>query len=308
MNPYGASGRLLGAQRPAQIVHRPSLPLPSATQAPLFRVRGGPILVLQLVARLRSAASATVSTLQPRANPDSGLADVNLGAATAYTSLAVGNLLGLSANGAAAGALGVGGAIAGMTGPAIVDVGTIDAVTSAANTPDVEWFLVYQPLIPGATVTAVLSGNARGQETKVMPGPRWLRRRSAVVPQAAQAAIFRVTGGPVLIYALVGDTQTAFSATVTNLSALANPTSGLADVALAAATAVASLASGTLLVPSTLGAAFAAAGAGPGQIAPFVVDAGTIDLLTSANNPGAVEWSVCFEPLHPAGSVVIATA
>lgn len=309
MNPYGAIGRGYGTQRPAQVVNRPALALPSATQAPLFRIRGGPILVLQLVGIFRSAGSATASNLNLVANPDSGLTDVNLATAASYADKAIGTLVGPAANGAAGGALQFGTAIGGMTGPFVADVGTIDALTTGANTPNVEWFLAYQPLVPGAVVNAVLSGNARGRATRELTGPRWLRRRSTLVPQTAQAAIFRVTGGPILLYALVGDVTAAFDATVTNLSLLSNPTSGLTDLAFGTVVAVASLASGALLVVPSVAGTILKTGGGASTIAPIVVDAGTIDVLTSANNlTGKVEWNAAWEPLHPAGNLVIASA
>jgi hypothetical protein len=308
MNPYGASGRGYGTQRPAQVVNRPSLALPNASQAPLFTIRGGPVLVHQLVGIFRSAASATSSNLSIVANPDSGLTDVAASAATSYTSRAIGTLVGLPANGSGA-SLNVGTAIAGMTGPFIADVGTIDALTSADNTPNVEWFLAYQPLVPGAYVNAVLSGGSRGRATKEMTGPKWLRRRSTIVPQSAQAAIFRVTGGPIMLHAVVGDVTAAFDATATNLSLLSNPTSGLTDLAFGTVVAVASVASGALLIVPSVAGTILKTGGGASTIAPIIVDAGTIDLLTSANNlTGSVEWNVAWEALHPAGNLVIATA
>jgi len=134
-------------------------------------------------------------------------------------------------------------------------------------------------------------------------------RNTAALPQTAQAAIFTITGGRVIITALVGEVTTAMDATATNLKVTANPTVG-ADVDIAANVAVASDPAGTLY---TLPSAFATALA-KGQAVPLaangegvVASPGTIDLVTSASNAaGRVKWTMYWLPLDSGARVVAA--
>ncbi len=298
-------------QQQAQVAMRPALALPQTAQAPIFRVRTGPVLLKQLVGRLTVAADGTVTNLNPVANPDSGVADVNLSTATAITSLAAGTLLGPSGVGIGA-ALSKAGAISGLDREIVVDIGTIDLLTSASNAAArAYWLAAYEPLVPGASLVPVLpSGTVRALDTRQVGPMRRLRRRGGLVPQTAQSAIFAVQGGPILVWAFAGKVTAAASATATNLSVVANPTAaGIADVPIGTATAVASLAAGNIigLQVAGIGSALALGGAAAMLVTPIVVDVGTIDLLTSASNATLqAEWTVLWQPLHPSGRLVVA--
>ena len=289
------------------VVHRPAAVLPATAQAPIFRVRGGPVRLLNLLGKNTIATNGTATNLTPVANPASALADVNLATATAVASLGVGTLVSLQGAGIGA-ALTKAGAVSGLNQPIAIDAGTIDLLTSATNPGAFEWFGTYEPLFPGAYLEPVLPASMRGQLARRLGTARWVSRRSAVMPATAQSPILRVTGGPVLLWALVGRVETAMSATATNLSVVANPTSGLTDVVIGAATAIASLAVGAFLSlqAAGIGSALIVTGAAQTLGTPLIVDTGTIDLLTSATNTGAAKWAALWEPIHPAGRLILA--
>lgn len=136
--------------------------------------------------------------------------------------------------------------------------------------------------------------------------PRRVKRAAAALPQAAQAALFNVRGGRVRIDQIYGRFTAAADATITNLSLVANPTTG-ADVALCAATAITSQAAESIAgITGTLASALqlSAGGAIVGQADPVIVKDGTIDALTSAANAAArVEWICLYTPLDPGANV-----
>ncbi len=307
-NQFGGMGRPLYAQRPPLIIHRPAAALPNNAQAPIFTVRGGQVRLLQLLADFEAAADATVTNLTLVANPSNGIADTNLHTAQAIASTAIGTLHAVTGAG-----IGVapsrGGAVSGMNQPIIIDNGTIDALTNANNAAArVAYYALVEPLTAGASLTPVLAAGRGYSTIEQSPFYKFIKRRAAVVPQTAQAAIFRVTGGPILLWCLYGKVTTAFSAVATNLTVVGNPSSGVADVNLCTATAVTSLpASNPLsLQVAGIGSALATGGAAQSLLTPIIVDAGTIDLLTSASNPGAVEWTAIWQKLHPNGNLIIA--
>lgn len=290
------------------VVHRPSAVVPQTAQAPIFEVHGGPVKVHQLVGKLTAAADATASNLSAVADLDSGLADVSLNTATAIANLGVGTLLALSGAGIGV-ALSTGGAASGMNQPIAVDSGDVDLLTTGNNaTASPYWLMLYEALTPGAFVTPVLpTAGMRGLDTVPVGPMRRARRRAAVIPATAQDDIFSIQGGPVLLWALIGKVTTAADATATNLTVVANPTSGLADVNLCTATAIANTAVNNLLslAVAGIGTALQIGGAARSLLTPIIVDVGTIDLLTSATNPMAAEWTALWQPLHPAGRLIV---
>ena len=135
-----------------------------------------------------------------------------------------------------------------------------------------------------------------------------IERATAALPQTAQSALFTVRGGAILVHALVGRFTAAASATATNLTIVANPTTG-ADVNLSAALAIASLAVGhTVALGATVGAALGSNASGvvlvPTYGGAIMVPVGTIDALTSASNATArVEWMMLWTALDENAAV-----
>ena len=311
MSAYGISGRVSpGFQGPMMVAHRPAAVLPqTGTASPMFKVAGGPIRIHQWLTKLTIASNATANNLTPVADPTSGLADVNLATATSVASLGVGTLINPSGAGIGV-ALQKAGATSGMNQPIVVDIGNLAFTTSGNNPGAGEQFLLYQPLVQGAYVTPVLPSTVRGQAAAKVGDMRWVRRQGGAIPASGvQSAILRVTGGPILLWALVGKVTLAASATAVNLSVIANPTSGLTDVVLATATAIANTALSNLLSLQVagIGSAIAIGGAAMTLLTPIIVDTGTIDLLSSAaTNPMQVAWNALWQPLHPGGRLIIA--
>ena len=134
-------------------------------------------------------------------------------------------------------------------------------------------------------------------------------RATATLPQTAQAAIFTVATGRVIVTSLVGTVTTATGATATNLSVIGNPTTGT-DVVLASTVASASKEIGaTFTLPVTFGSALQvqnAGGAGLPLGTGFVLNPGTLDILTSASNTGSIKWDITYVPLDDGASITAA--
>jgi hypothetical protein len=134
-------------------------------------------------------------------------------------------------------------------------------------------------------------------------------RATATIPQTAQAAIYTVSGGRVIVTSLVGEVTTVMGGTATTVKVTSNPTTGT-DVDLTSATAVTSKEVGSLItLPLTLGGALvvnsAGAGETPGALG-FLVPIGTIDLVTSASDTGSIKWSLTYIPYDDGASVAAA--
>jgi hypothetical protein len=136
-------------------VDRATAALPQTTQAAIFSVAGGRVLITGLVGEVTTVMGATVTTLKVTSNPTTGT-DVDLTSATAVTSKEVGSQFTLpaaSGSGLVVNNGGGGGQLPAHN-PYLVPIGTIDLVTSASDTGSVKWSLTYVPLDDGATVTA----------------------------------------------------------------------------------------------------------------------------------------------------------
>lgn len=135
-----------------------------------------------------------------------------------------------------------------------------------------------------------------------------VQRATAVLPATTQAAIFTIGTGRVIVTSLIGTVTTATSATATNLSVTGNPTSGT-DVVLASVLAVASKEVGsTFTLPVTFGSALQVQAAGAAGLpigTGYILNPGTLDLITSATNTGSVKWDLTYVPLDD-GAVVTA--
>jgi hypothetical protein len=136
-------------------VDRATAALPQTTQAAIFTVAGGRVLITGLVGEVTTVMGATATTLKVTSNPASGT-DVDLTSATAVTSKEVGSQFTLpatSGSGLVVNNAGGSGQLPAHN-PYIVPVGTVDLVTSASDTGSVKWSVTYVPLDDGATVTA----------------------------------------------------------------------------------------------------------------------------------------------------------
>lgn len=136
-------------------VNRTAALLPATTQAAIFTVAGGKVLVTSLVGEVVVVMPATTNTVKVTGNPTAGT-DVDWTTATSTASKEVGSIISLpvTAGGALAVANAGGGNAISPTG-FVAQIGTIDLVTSGtAATGTVKWTLTYVPLESGASVTA----------------------------------------------------------------------------------------------------------------------------------------------------------
>lgn len=135
-------------------------------------------------------------------------------------------------------------------------------------------------------------------------------KSAAVVPNAAPANLFVVSGGAVLITSLVGKVSTVFTSTVTTLNMGAAPTVGTANAsAIHASTVLTSAALGAWVTPA-LSSGIAGAGVVANGISwvendggDFIVDAGNITYQASAANTGQIVWYLTYIPLDTGASV-----
>lgn len=153
------------------------------------------------------------------------------------------------------------------------------------------------------------TGIAGKQQRQMVLGAT-VNRAAALLPQTAQAAIFNVLGGKVLVTSLVGEVVVVMPATTNTVKVTGNPTSGT-DVDWTTATSPASKEAGSIItLPVTAGGALAVASAGGGNaIAPtgYVAQVGTIDLVTTGSAAtGTVKWTLNYVPIDDGAYVTAA--
>ncbi|MGW1497578.1 hypothetical protein ACWCQW_03120 [Streptomyces mirabilis] len=133
-------------------------------------------------------------------------------------------------------------------------------------------------------------------------------RTTQTIPQTAQAALFTVSGGRILLTSLVGEVTTVIGGTATTLTIVGNPTTGT-DVNIGTATAITSKEVGSLIgLAGTVGTALNVQSAGAGSVptSGVIVPIGTLDWLTSASTTGAIKWSLTYVPFDNGASVTAA--
>lgn len=155
-------------------------------------------------------------------------------------------------------------------------------------------------------------GEGAGPGRMTVPGALGYRvvRQSAVLPATTTGSIFRVNGGRVALYVLLGRFTVAADGTATNLTVVNTVpiAANGATTNLTSASAITSLALGSsLTLPATVGGALVI---GTGAVAlpmtPLIVNPGTIDLTTSATNAGQVRWVAYYVPLEGGASITAA--
>jgi hypothetical protein len=136
---------------------------------------------------------------------------------------------------------------------------------------------------------------------------QWIRvqRATDTLPQTATETLFTVSGGRILLKALIGEVTTAIQNQACNLSVVVDSDAGAADD-LASVLSIANDGVGTYYTPEGDGTALLKTGIGWGQscLTPVVIGAGVIQITTSASNTGSVKWDLYYLPLDPAAYVV----
>jgi len=149
-------------------------------------------------------------------------------------------------------------------------------------------------------------------------GAPWTRRTygiaertTAALPQTADGALFRITGGKIRLLEIVGEVTTAIQNQANNTKIKHNPSGVGADVDLCAVLDIANDAVGTLYAIT-------------GDFSDAMVDGlwsletdelmekrgiilgpGDIELDCAASNTGSVKWTVTWEPFDEGGSLAV---
>lgn len=141
-------------------VQRATAALPATTQAAIFTVSGGRVVLTSLLGEVTTIIQAQANAVKVTSNPTTG-SDVDLCATVDVNALEVGGKLSLIPDfDATPFSVALGKQLAGAApfglGPRgiVLAAGTLDLVTGATNTGSVKWDLHYVPLDLGATVTA----------------------------------------------------------------------------------------------------------------------------------------------------------
>jgi len=136
-------------------------------------------------------------------------------------------------------------------------------------------------------------------------------RATATLPATAAQNIFTVSGGRILLVALVGEVTTIIQAQATTVKVTSTPTTGSAIDMSAATTDINALEVGgriTLANPPAAATALVKTNAGytdlPGVRA--IVPIGTISYTTGATSTGSIKWDLVYIPLDTAATVVAA--
>lgn len=138
-------------------------------------------------------------------------------------------------------------------------------------------------------------------------------RATATLPQTAAGNLFAVTGGRIVLLAIVGQVTTVIQAQVNATKLQSVPTTGSA-VDLSATVDINALEAGGLLslvtaltaTPFSLALAKQNSGAVPIQAVGIVIPIGNIALNCAASNTGSIKWDLMYVPLDNAGAVTAA--
>jgi hypothetical protein len=128
---------------------------------------------------------------------------------------------------------------------------------------------------------------------------RRLDRAADTLPQTTQEALFTITGGRILVYQIIGEVTTVIQTQTDNAQLVFNHATA-ADVDLCADLDITADAVGTLYgITGTFADAMLSGFALPATTlpAPLILSEGSIDFDCSANNTGAVAWTLFWAPL-----------
>lgn len=136
-------------------------------------------------------------------------------------------------------------------------------------------------------------------------------RATATLPATTAQNIFTITGGRILLVALVGEVTTIIQAQATTVKVTSTPTTGSAIDMSAATTDINALEVGgriTLANPPAAATALVKTNAGYTNLPAVntVVPIGTISYTTGATSTGSLKWSLIYIPLDDSAAVATA--
>ena len=187
---------------------------------------------------------------------------------------------------------------------------TFTAVLAAclANRGDV---IVVSPNFETAlTATELLAAETKGvriiQSNADKDGIVTVYKPDTIIATTDDKNLFTITG-LVEIIQIIGKVGTVIQTQTNNALLKINPTNG-ADVDLCTALDIsADAAKSFMTITGTLGGALinTPSGAVPTQASSIVVNAGVIELQTSANNSGSIKWLLRYKPLEAGARVFV---
>lgn len=134
-------------------------------------------------------------------------------------------------------------------------------------------------------------------------------RATATLPPGALGGLFTITGGRIIVKALIGEVTTIIQAQACTVKVTHTPTTGTAvDWSAVSASISALEVGGKLALPAAAATALVTGNAG-GLIAPqasWIATIGSIGITTSATNTGSVKWDLIYVPLDNGAQVVAA--
>ena len=131
-------------------------------------------------------------------------------------------------------------------------------------------------------------------------------KATATLPQGGDGTLFTITGGRIILVALVGEVTSAIQNQVNATKIKLNPTATGLDQDLCATLDIANDAVGELYaITGTVGDAMVSdLLIGNGTLAsPLVLSAGLIELDCGANNGGSVKWDIIYVALDTNATV-----
>lgn len=135
-------------------------------------------------------------------------------------------------------------------------------------------------------------------------------RATNTLPATATGNIFTISGGRILVVALVGEVTTAVQNQACTLAIGSAPTVGTGSTtALGTASSIIAAPIGTHFSSNPGGATVTDLATQAGVLVPsagFIVDVGTLTITTSATNTGSVKWDLVYVPWDNAASVAAA--
>jgi len=160
----------------------------------------------------------------------------------------------------------------------------------------------------GIGIARVGSGNLNLPATGDMAWQR-VTRATATLPQGTAGTLFNVTGGRVLIVALVGEVTTAIQNQANDTKIVFDPTATGASQDLCAVLNIANDAVGEMYtISGTVSDAMRSdlLIGNPVLGAPIIVSEGAINLDCAASNTGSVAWDLWYLPMDTGATVAAA--
>lgn len=148
----------------------------------------------------------------------------------------------------------------------------------------------------------------KNTDVRTIAGGINISRATANLPQTAAGNLFAVSGGRILLVAIVGEVTTIIQAQATTVKLTSTPTTGSAIDLSAATTDINALEVGgrlTLANPPAAGTALVKTNAGytalPGVRT--IIAIGNISLTTGASSTGQMKWDLMYIPLDVGAQV-----